>query len=191
MENQQKFCICCGEEVPYNKIIRDGNLELTCAYCGFVLDVKMEAEQTAASCIITVDDSRMTREFLEKMLNKSDLAETVIATEGGAEFLAAFTKRLAEKQPVDLAILDLEMPVMDGITVARALRSVEEMYHTTPTPILVFSVKKCDDALKQQLGLFAPASYINKGSSSDPAQLKKRIDKLVTYLLNKRHAAKT
>jgi CheY-like chemotaxis protein len=191
MEKEHKFCMCCGEDVTYNQIVRDGNLELTCIYCGFVLDVQMEAGHSAASCILTVDDSRMTREFLEKMLIKSELAETVIPTESGVEFLAAFSKRLAEKLPVDLAILDLEMPVMDGITVARALRSIEEKFQTTQTPILLFSVKKCDAGLKQQLGLFAPASYMNKGSSSDPAHLKKRIDKLVKYLLSKRHAAKT
>ena len=32
-----KYCICCGEDVPYNRIERDGKTELTCSYCGFPL----------------------------------------------------------------------------------------------------------------------------------------------------------
>jgi hypothetical protein len=36
---QEKHCLCCGEQVPVNTVTRDGNIELTCVYCGFVLDV--------------------------------------------------------------------------------------------------------------------------------------------------------
>jgi hypothetical protein len=31
----EKYCICCGETVPFNTTTRNGNLELTCVYCGF------------------------------------------------------------------------------------------------------------------------------------------------------------
>ena len=39
-----RFCVCCGEEVPYNRIARDGTTELTCQYCGFVLDVNIKVK---------------------------------------------------------------------------------------------------------------------------------------------------
>ena len=184
-----KYCLCCGEDVPFNRIVREGNQELTCIHCGFVLDVKMEEEISAVECIITSDDAPLIRELLKGMLVKKGFARTVIATENGQECMMAFNKRLAEDLPVEMVILDLEMPVMDGITAARIMRSIEQKYQASPTPILFFSARKCDDQLKRQIGMFLPASYVNKGSSDDPDQLLERIDRLATYLLKKKNPA--
>lgn len=189
MADETKYCLCCGERVPVNKITREGKLEQTCVYCGFVLDVAMEEENTMAECIVTADDAELTRDLLKGMLLKMKLAQAVVSTQNGQEFIASFTKRLAENKPVDLVILDLEMPVMDGITAARVMRVVESKYRTAKVPILFFSARKCDETLKQQLSLFSPASYVNKGTDSDPAKLVERIDQLVGYLLSKRETA--
>jgi CheY-like chemotaxis protein len=191
MTPETKYCLCCGEEVPYNRIAREGNTELTCIYCGFVLDIKMEEPSQAADCILTADDVPFIRELLKGMLIKKGLTRTVIAVENGQEFVVAFNQRLAENRPVDLAILDLEMPVMDGVTAARVMRSIEEKYRLARTPILFFSSMKCDEALKKQLSVFAPASYVNKGSSTDPAHLVERIDQLATHLLSRRPPPKS
>jgi len=189
MADATKYCLCCGEQVPVNTIMRDGKSEKTCVFCGFVLDVAAEEEDRTASCIVTADDAELTRELLKGMLLKKKLAKSVVTTENGQEFVASFTKRLTENLPVDLVILDLEMPVMDGITAARVMRAVETNYKTAKVPILFFSARKCDEALKQQLSLFSPASYVNKGNESDPAKLAERIDQLVGHLLSKREDA--
>jgi CheY-like chemotaxis protein len=123
------------------------------------------------------------------MLLKRKLCRTVLAAANGQEFVAGFTKRLAEGRDTDLVILDLEMPLMDGITAARVLRSLEGKHSVGKVPILFFSGRKCDDSLKQQMALLAPASYVNKGNESDPEKLVERIDQLVTYLLGKRQTA--
>jgi len=185
MAEDVKFCVCCGEDVPYSRIKRDEKEELTCVYCGFVLDIA-EGQSQAASCIVTVDDSSSVRDLLKGMLVNKGIAQTVIASENGQEFIGVFNKRLADHQPVDMVILDLEMPVMDGISAARMMRSMEDKYQTKRTPILFFSARKCDDSLKKQLGIFTPAVYVNKGPSTHPDDLVNRIDQLVTYLLNER-----
>lgn len=179
---QEKYCLCCGEQVPVNTITRDGNIEMTCVYCGFVLDVARPGSRKALECILTADDSAVTRDLLKGMLVNKKLASTVISFENGQAFVAAFTKRLAEQQPVDLVILDVQMPVMDGIAAARLMRSVETSHQKAKTPILFFSGQKCDEGLKRQIERFAPASYVNKGSDPDPEQLIDRIDQLVAHL---------
>jgi CheY-like chemotaxis protein len=189
MADETKYCLCCGERVPFNKITRDGKSEKTCVFCGFVLDVAIEEEDRIAACIVTADDAELTRELLKGMLLKKKLARSVISTENGQEFVASVMKRMSENLPVDLVILDLEMPVMDGITAARVMRAVEVNYRTAKVPILFFSARKCDEALKQQLSFFSPASYVNKGNETDPAKLAERIDQLVGHLLSKRETA--
>lgn len=240
-----RYCICCGEQVPGNTITRHGRIELTCAYCGFLLDTAAQKEETppnpeveptrepvdveeshpdpkpatvheeqkprasratgvtsqvgvkagqplrperqsASDCIITSDDAELTRDLLKATLLKRKLTQTVLSTENGQEFIKVFTKRLSERQPVNLVILDLEMPVMNGIMAARVMRAVEQKIGGTPVPILFFSARKCDEELKKQLSLFAPAIYVNKGNDTDPAKLMERIDRLIGYLLQKR-----
>jgi hypothetical protein len=66
------------------------------------------------------------------------------------------------------------------------MRTVEGKYEVAKTPILFFSGRKCDEDLKRQLELFAPASYVNKASGADPGRLIERIEQLVTHLQNQR-----
>lgn len=184
-----KYCICCGENVPVNTITRDGNIELTCIYCGFVLDVAKPAAHRAAeepteipTYVLTADDSTLTRDLLRSMLLKHELAREVESVADGQAFIAAFTNRLTEGRGVTLAILDLNMPVMDGITAARLMRTVESKFGPSKTPILFFSAQKSDEHLKRQLELLAPARYVNKGSDGDPEQLIQRIGELIADL---------
>jgi two-component system, chemotaxis family, chemotaxis protein CheY len=65
---------------------------------------------------IVVDDSRATRMILRRLLN--ELEFEVVEAGDGQQALDV----LAEVGPVDLALVDWNMPVMDGITFVRALR---------------------------------------------------------------------
>lgn len=200
----RRYCMGCGEQVDTHITERDGNLETRCLFCGLVLAVEkrtstgkldkieeIEAtpieEDTTAWTVIIADDSDFLREFMRKLILKKNLAHEVIACKDGQEFVAEITKALAQDKKVDLAILDLEMPIMDGITAARTLRAVEKKFEVErKTPILFFSVHRCDESLKKQLAQTAPASYINKGSDSSPEKLTQRVEQLVYHLLKKR-----
>jgi len=81
-----------------------------------------------------------------------------------------------------LVILDIEMPVIDGFGAALFLRSFEQKFRTKPHPILFFSGRKADENLKKRMALFAPAHYLNKGSSKDPDELMGRVKMLVSRL---------
>jgi DNA-binding response OmpR family regulator len=81
-----------------------------------------------------------------------------------------------------VVILDIEMPIIDGFGVARFLRSFEEKFKTKRHPILFFSGRKADENLKKRVALFAPAYYLNKGSSKDPDELMERVKVLVSRL---------
>lgn len=185
----RKYCLCCGEDVPFNRVEREGRTELTCAFCGFTLDVEEEPPPARGSTIFLADDSRVTRDLLHGILLSRGIAPDVRSFPDGTAFVSAVSKLFSDHQTLSLAILDLNMPGMDGLTAARTLRALEGQFGLERTPLIFFSSVKCDEDLRRQLVATAPASYVNKGSDSEPDRLVERIDRLISYILMKRKAA--
>ncbi len=78
--------------------------------------------------VLIVDDSLFMRNSIQKMLNSSPNIEVVGMAKNGKEGL----EKAKELQP-DLITLDIEMPVMDGLTM------LKELMQTNPTPVLMVS----------------------------------------------------
>ena len=79
--------------------------------------------------ILVIDDEKHTRLLLKAILE--DAGYTVLTAENGNEALA-----LLEHQHVDLAIVDIMMPQMDGYTFTQTLRD-----NQNNMPILIISAK--------------------------------------------------
>jgi len=67
-------------------------------------------------CLV-VDDSQMNRDVVERLLN-AEGAQLVVA-ENGREALDILRN---EKATIDVVLMDIQMPVMDGLTAIRAIR---------------------------------------------------------------------
>ena len=185
MENM-KYCLCCGEEVPFNVIERQEKRESQCVYCGFILDVQKLwefDEDTEKGYALVVDDSKYTRKIIEDILKENNFSAHVESLENGAALISTYSKLISENKPVDLAIIDLNMPVMDGLTAASTLRTLEMQKKIDKVPIVFFSSEKADEHLKKRLQEFTPAIYVNKTNDPDPDKLAKRVEELVSYVL--------
>ena len=79
--------------------------------------------------VMMADDSFVVRRILKDVLEKHDRIKVVCAARHGAEAVAAFPSVAP-----DVVILDVEMPVMDGIEAAAAIRAID-----ANVPILMFS----------------------------------------------------
>jgi len=92
--------------------------------------------------ILVVDDDRSTRLFMRAFLEAEHY--TVSLAENGEDAL-----RVMEKEHIDLVVLDIMMPRMDGYEFTRELRSVNE-----ELPILMVSAKQLpeDRKLAYRLG---------------------------------------
>lgn len=182
---ETRYCLCCGEQVPFNVLERHGKREVTCVYCGFTLDVqKMQEPQglPKPGYALVTDDSRYTRKIIEDLIKEKQLSSMVLSFANGLELISSYSRLVSEKKPVHLAIIDLNMPVMDGITAARTMRDLEAKNGVRNTPIVFFSAVKADQSLKEQMEILAPANYVNKGSDPDPDKLAERVEYLLTYL---------
>jgi response regulator RpfG family c-di-GMP phosphodiesterase len=182
-----RYCLCCGEQVPFNTFERHGKREVTCAYCGFTLDVqKIESQATSRpGYALVTDDSKYTRKIIEDLIKEKDFYSSVLSFENGLELISSYSKLVAEKKPVRISIIDLNMPVMDGLTAARAMRALEDQNGASRAPIIFFSAVKADQSLKEQMETLSPANYVNKGSDPDPDKLASRVEYLLTYLVEK------
>ncbi len=81
---------------------------------------------TARPAVLVVDDEQPLRDFIRKNLEARSF---VVHTAGnGLEALAVFNT-----QPLDLIILDVMMPTMDGLETTRRIRQ------TSPVPIIILT----------------------------------------------------
>ena len=77
----------------------------------------MESDVTARLRVVVADDERPARSFLVAFLQSFDDVTVVGEATGGKEAVA-----IIEQERPDLALLDLQMPELDGIGVVRVLK---------------------------------------------------------------------
>jgi len=89
--------------------------------------------------ILIVDDEEAYRKFLTKIIEKF-LKAKVLSTNNPGDMFA-----ILEKEKIDLIILDLQMPVMDGQT---ALRHIRTNTKTEKIPVLICSALGFETVVK-------------------------------------------
>jgi len=138
------------------------------------------------ACIVIADDDRFFRTLLTDLLKERGLAQQVIPCESGTEFLTVAAERISQALPIKLAILDIIMEHLDGVSTALALRAFERgLKAAQPTPILFLSAVPSDSALKSIISQYQPALYLNKGSDAIPDKLGPRLEQLIGHLLQR------
>jgi two-component system chemotaxis response regulator CheY len=119
-----------------------------------------------AARILIADDDTSSRELLRAILESSgyevvEAADGVEAMERAADF------------PPDLVILDIQMPKMDGLAAAQALRKIPS-FEKTPIIALTASTK---GVLSEDISMAGFTSYLVKPIG--PAQLRQHISDLL------------
>jgi DNA-binding response OmpR family regulator len=110
-------------------------------------------EHTAMQVLVVEDERRMA-ELLRQGLEEE--GHSVVVTGNGADGLA-----IAESHPFDAILLDVMLPGMDGLTVARRLRAARNQ-----TPILMLTARDTNQDIIAGLNLGAD-DYLVKPFSFD------------------------
>ena len=107
--------------------------------------------------ILIVDDHPVMCSGLSNMLNAQERMTVIGTTGSGSEAL----KFIAREKP-DLMLLDLRMPGMDGISVLRALQSVQ-----APPKVLVLTSYEQDELIYQAIKAGAQGYLLKDTSETD------------------------
>ena len=122
--------------------------------------------------LLIADDNVTNRMVLAEMLGHTGLRTTMV--ENGLEAVAAWERAQAQASPFDLLLLDITMPVMDGLRALAEIREREGQMGNTPVPAIAVTA----NAMPNQV-----ADYIMGGFDTHLAKPFKRRELL--------HAVKT
>jgi DNA-binding NarL/FixJ family response regulator len=103
------------------------------------------------------DDHRVVRLGLEALVGTFDDVRLVGSAEGGAEAIA-----LCREKTPDVLLLDLSMPDVDGVTVARTLREYE-----VPTRVVIFTSFSDRDGIVRALDAGAIGYLLKDAEASE------------------------
>jgi two-component system, NarL family, response regulator LiaR len=121
-----------------------------------VLDVTQQPDATAATRILIVDDHPTLREGLRVILDTQEDFQVAGEAANGEEAVAK-----AEAMRPDVVLMDLEMPVLDGVEATR--RIVERL---PGTPVIVLTAFDTDDRIIGAVEAGAQG-YLLKGATRD------------------------
>lgn len=104
----------------------------------------LDASATLVGVLLLVEDNEVNRMIGAEMLKSFGLE--VLEAEDGAQALAVL-----ERQRVDLVLMDIQMPIMDGYTATRALREREQRLQQPRVPVVALTANAFDEDAAQSL----------------------------------------
>jgi PAS domain S-box-containing protein len=106
--------------------------------------------------VLVVDDNQTNRRILEGFLGRMGMRPVSVSS--GAEALKTLVKAHSAKRPLEMAILDVHMPAMDGFELARRIRD-DHRFDDLVLITITSAGRPGDGALCEQLGI---SSYLIK-----------------------------
>lgn len=150
---------------------------------------EIAGKESSSFKVLLVDDIPLNLLLLDKMLKPFDFQ--IVKANGGREALQEVQKRWHTPDQIDLAIVDLMMPEVDGFQVIESLRKGYEMegnavppQDKTALPLIILSGLSFEEDVKKGLALGANR-YLTK-----PIVMNKLYDTVTQLLTEKVEAEK-
>jgi CheY-like chemotaxis protein len=206
--SENRFCQKCGRKVEVISVSigMEGIERLRCSNCGTFIDEKEgddafkdallsgEGQESFSddSIVIPAYDTVVVAGYRPEVMNvivstmtRKNIAREVIPCENGEELIIRLIQDLnsGDTNHVNLAILDVAMPYLNGINAAIGVRAIEKNYTShSPVPILFLTRKPIDDTFKKVIKYLSPSKYAGLGPSDNPKELSPRLSRIISLL---------
>ncbi len=124
----------------------------------------MTADSAPQARILVVDDSRLMRRAITKILRKCDIVEAVDGEDGW--------NKLSEDDTIEVVISDLSMPHLDGFGLLDIIRC-SSIEHIQNIPVIIITGAEDDEGVKSKALEMGASDFITK--PFDSVQLNARI----------------
>ena len=127
----------------------------------------LDADNSLAGVVLLVEDNIVNRMIGAEMLKSFGLE--VMEAEDGSQAVA-----LLENQRVDLVLMDIQMPILDGYAATRALRERESRLRLPRVPIVALTANAFDEDAAQSMAAGMDAHLAKPYSRLQLLELLKR-----------------
>ena len=117
---------------------------------------RLATQALEGSRVLVVDDNQTNREILRQQLESWHMH--VACAQSGAEALSLMAQAVATTASFELIVLDMHMPEMDGLQLARAIKALPE-FSDTPLLMLASTVANVSENERAAAGI---QRYLNK-----------------------------
>lgn len=156
----KQLAVAMGGQIGVDSAPGQGSVFWFTVHCGVGPDQPRRSPPLPAilqrSRILIVDDHAVNRKVLEYQLRDMKLRHE--SAEDGFEALDLFRVAVKEGAPFDLAIVDMQMPGMDGLELARRI-TAEPSFHSTRMILLTSLGRRGDGKAAKEAGI---AAYLIK-----------------------------
>jgi len=172
------FCEKCGAVRELMVIFYKGEETPHCIECGSVVktgdDKERGREVKTCKRILIAEDSALNAEMIKDIIKKNNLSEDLCLCSTGEEVVERFVQLLRKDKAIDIIILDINMPVMNGINAGISIRAIEKGFEQPKQVPFIFAEKT--ESLVKFFKYLKPALYLKKGDiDTSDLQLKEAI----------------
>lgn len=182
------FCPRCKKTVETITIYVKGDEVQHCAECGNTVTTSVYKTEWSGikklERILVAEDSKLMRDIAGDTISNMNVAKEVIFCSNGAELIEKYARFIKEKKNCDLLIIDINMPVLGGLSASVAIRFFERGLDLSPTPILFFTVTEMTEEMRKFFQFVKPAVYLHKGDITSAEKLSQRLSGGIVKLLS-------
>lgn len=121
--------------------------------------------------ILLADDHQIVKDGLKMILNSHPEFEVVAEVENGQQALDFLALR-----QVDIAVLDINMPIMDGITCARQIKA-----HFKPTKVIILTMYPQKSFIEEIIKIGVDGCLLKSNTGKELSEAIKRVHEGKSY----------
>jgi CheY-like chemotaxis protein len=162
-----------GGELAASSVVGEGSsfaFALSLATAQAARAAEQPAQRARAIRVLLAEDHPVNRKVIELILE--EIGVELVSVCDGRQALEAFASA-----PFDLVLMDMQMPVMDGLSATREIRALEQRLHRRACPLIMLTANVLPEHLRAS---FEAGADRHLGKPIEAARLLSAMDEVLS-----------